>query len=121
MATMHSGITVIPDVANAHYGCEDVPEEIFHPETGEKVATIAWHDSGGYRGWYEATPVEGWVKVGDGCNCGSWEDTPPGTSDAECQAEVEALAEKHGEVVLVLCGGSNVMAMQYDVLARKTD
>jgi hypothetical protein len=114
-----NGVTVIPDVANAHYGCEEVPEQVEHPDTGETIATIAWHSSDAWRGWYEATPVDGWEKVGEGCNCGSWDDTPPGTSDAECQAEIEKLAAEHGEVVLVLCGGSNVMAMQYDVLARK--
>jgi len=116
------GVTVVNDVAEAHYGgSEDVPERVSHPDTGEVIATVAWESSGGYRGWYTATPVDGWVKVGEGCNCGSWDDAPPGTSDEECAAEVEALAAEHGEVVLVLCGGSNVFAMQYDVLARAQD
>lgn len=113
-----TNIIVINDVAEAHYGGDETPEEVTHPETGEVIATIAWHSSDAWRGYNEATPVDGWVKVGEGCNCGSWEDTPPGTSDSECEAQIRELAEKHGEVYVVLCGGSNVMAMQYDVLAR---
>jgi hypothetical protein len=113
-----NGVTVIPDVANAHYAGEDVPDEVYHPETGEHVAHVGYHHTDGWRGYYEAEPVDGWRKVGEGVNCGSWDDTPPGTSDEECQRQVEELAEEYGEVVLVLCGGSNVFALQYDVLAR---
>lgn len=112
------GVTVIPDVVNAFYSSVDVPETVEHPETGETVATIAWHSTDAWRGYYEATPVDGWKKVGEGCNCGDWDDTPPGTSNAECEAEIRELVAEHGNVVLVLCGGSNVFAMQYDILAR---
>lgn len=113
-----AGVTVIADVANAHYAGDEVPEQVVHPETGETVARVGYHSTDAWRGYYEAEPVEGWVKVGGGCNCGDWGDTPPGRSNAECEAEIEALAARHGEVVVVLCGGSNVFAMQYDVLAR---
>lgn len=112
-------VTVIADVVNARNEGEDVPETVTHPETGETVATISWHATDGWRGWYEATPADGWVKVGEGTNCGNWDDTPPGTSNAECEAQIEALAEQYGEVVLVLGSSSNVFSMPYDVLARE--
>jgi hypothetical protein len=111
-------VTVIGTVAEAHYSGEDVPSEVTHPDTGETIATIGWHASDGWRGWYESTPVDGWEKVGEGANCGAWEDTPPGTSNDEVEAYVNGLAETHDEVVVVVCGGSNVFAAQFDVLAR---
>lgn len=113
-----TGVIVIPDVANAHYGGEDVPDTVEHPDTGETVAVIGYHRTDGWRGFYEAEPADGWRKVGEGCNCGGWDDTPPGTSNNECEAQIRELADEHGEVVVVVCGGSNVFALQYDVLAR---
>jgi hypothetical protein len=115
------GVTVVADVANAHFGGEDVPEVIEHPDTSEEIARISWHSTDAWRGYYEAEPLDGWAKVGDGCNCGDWDDAPPGTSNDECEAQLRELAEKHGEVVVVVCGGSNLFAMQYDVLARSDD
>lgn len=117
-ATEIEGVTVIPDVANAHYGGEEVPEQVEHPETGEVIATIGYVRTDGWRGYLEATPVDGWQKVGDGCACGGWDDAPPGTSDREVYADLEKYAEEYGEIVVILCGGSNVFAMQFDVLAR---
>lgn len=114
-----AGVTVIGDVAEAHYGGEDVPETVSHPETGEEIARVEYVQTDGWRGYYEAKPADGWRKVGEGVNCGSWSDTPPGTSNEECEAQIAALAEEYGDVVVVLGGGSNVFAMQYDVLARQ--
>lgn len=112
-------VAVITSVIDARNEGEDVPDVVQHPYTNEDVATIDWHDSGGYRGWYEATPVQGWKKVGDGSNCGDWGDTPPGTSNAECEAQIEELAKQYEDIVVVLGGGSNVFCVQYDVLARE--
>jgi hypothetical protein len=112
------GVTVIADVANAHYAGDDVPETVEHPDTGETVAHIGYHSTDAWRGYYEAQAAPGWKVVDGGCNCGDWDDAPPGTSNAECEAQIRALAEEHGEIVVVICGGSNVFAVQYDVLAR---
>lgn len=114
-------VTVIPDVTNARGAGDDVPETVEHPETGELVATIGWHSTDAWRGYYEATPVAGWVKVGEGCNCGSWDDTPPGTSNEECEAQINELAEKYGDIVVVLGSSSNVFSLPFDVLAREED
>jgi hypothetical protein len=113
------GVTVISEVADAHYGGEDVPDEVTHPETGEVVATTRYHSTDAWRGYWEVDPAEGWKKVGEGCNCGDWGDTPPGTSNAECEAQIRELVAEHGEVTVVLCGGSNLFALQFDCLARK--
>ena len=112
------GVTVVADVANAHYGGGDVPDEVCHPDTGEVMGKTRYKRLDGWRGYWEVDAMPGWRKVGDGCHCGSYSDAPHGTSTAECEAELRELAKKYGEIVLVLCGGSNVFAMQYDVLAR---
>lgn len=111
-------VIYIPDVANAHYNSEEVPEFVLSPVTGDIIAKTNYHSSDAWRGWWEVEPVEGWRKVGDGCNVGDWPDAPSGCSDRECKEEINQFAEQYGEVYVVLCGGSNVMAMQYEVLAR---
>lgn len=111
-------VTVIAEVADAHYGGEDVPEAVTHPETGEVVGKPVYRSTDAWRGYWEIEPADGWEKIGGGVNCGYWDDTPPGTSTAECEAEIRALAADHEDVLVVLGGGSNVFAMQYDVLAR---
>lgn len=117
---MIEGATVISDIADAHYGDGDMPDVIEHPDTGESIATVSYHKTDAWRGYWEADPVEGWRKVGSGCNCGDWGDTPPGTSNDECEAQISGLVDEFGDVVVLLCGGSNVFAMQYDVLARSS-
>jgi hypothetical protein len=118
IGTHEQGITVIADVANAHYAGEEVPETIEHPDTGEVVATMQYVSTDAWRGYWDAVPAEGWLKVGDGANCGSWEDTPPGTSDEETEVYIRGLAAEHGDVVVIVGGSSNVFSMTYDVLAR---
>ena len=112
------GVTVVSTVSDAHFGGEDVPDEVEHPETGEVIGRTRYHQTDGWRGYWVVDAADGWKKVGEGCNCGDWDDTPPGTSNAECEAQVRALADEHGEVVVVTCGGSNLFAMQYDVFSR---
>lgn len=111
-------VTVISDVADAHFGGGEVPAEVVLKETGEVIAKTNYHRTDGWRGYWEVVPVEGWQKIGEGCNCGDWDDAPHGTSNAECEAQIVELANANEEVVVVLCGGSNVFAMQYDVLGR---
>lgn len=113
-----AGMTVIADVPNAFYGEDDVPETVEHPDTGETVAHIGWHRTDAWRGYYEATAADGWTKIGDGCSCGSWGDAPSGTSDDEVEAQLRALAEEHGDIVVVLGGSSNLFSMPFDVFAR---
>lgn len=113
------GLTVIPDIANAYYSGEEIPEIVVHPDTEEEIGRVGYVHTDAWRGYNEVTPLEGWLKVGEGCNCGDWGDTPPGTSNDECEAQINELIAEYSEVVLILCGGSNVFAMQYDVLARK--
>ncbi len=112
------GVTVIPDVAEAHYGGGDVPDVVVHPETDEPIGKPSYKRTDAWRGYWEVQAMPGWKKVGEGCHCGSYPDAPSGTSTRECEAELRELVEEHGEIVLVLCGGSNVFAMQYDVFAR---
>ena len=50
------GVTIVADVANAHYGGEEVPEVVLHPETGEEIASIGYV---ALDGWREATGVYG--------------------------------------------------------------
>lgn len=116
-----SGITVINEVAEAHYGGGDVPEFVTHPETGETVARMEWHSTDAWRGFYDAIPADGWKKVGEGANCGDWEDTPPGTSNDEVRQQIDKLAEQYGDVVVVLGGSSNVFSLTFDVLAREDE
>jgi hypothetical protein len=116
--TLMPGVLVASDAIDAHYNGEDAPEFVLHPETGEAIASVGWHSIDAWRGYFEAEPLPGWNKVGEGCNCGDWDDTPPGTSNSECEAQIRELADEYDEVIVVLCGGSNVFAMQYDVLAR---
>jgi hypothetical protein len=112
------GITVIADVANAHYAGEEVPETIEHPKTGEVIATMRYVSTDAWRGYWEAVPADGWQKVGEGSNCGSWDDAPPGTSDDEVEAKIRGLAKEYGDVVVIPGGSSNVFSMTFDVLAR---
>lgn len=118
MIATNERITVIADVANAHASGDETPDEVFHPETGELVATIGWVSTDAWRGYLEATPAAGWKRVGEGTNCGGWGDTPPGTSNEECEAQINVLAEEHGHVVVIPGGSSNVFSLPYDVLAR---
>jgi hypothetical protein len=111
-------VTVISDVADSHYGGEDVPDVVLHPETEEEIAKTRYHRTDGWRGYWETDALPGWKRVGEGCHCGGYSDAPSGTSTKEVVAEIEKLAEEHEEIVLILCGGSNVFAMQYDVYAR---
>lgn len=114
------GITVISTVADAHYGGGEVPDMVTHPKTGEEIGKTEYKRLDGWRGYWEVRAMPGWRNVGGGCHCGDSPDVPSGTSTKECEAEVSGLAKEHGEVVVVLCGGSNVCALQYDVLARET-
>jgi hypothetical protein len=98
---------------------EEMPEYIYDPDSGEEVARVVYRSTDAWRGYYDTEPTDGWVKVGDGTNCGSWGDTPPGTSNEECEAHVDALEAEHGEILLVIMPTSNVFAMGYDVYARK--
>jgi hypothetical protein len=116
---MKNGITVILEAAEAHWSGEDVPEIVTHPETGERVATMGYVSTDAWRGYWEATAADGWTKVGEGTNCGAWEDTPPGTSNDEVESEIDALQREHGEIVVVLGGSSNVFSQPYDVFARE--
>jgi len=113
------GVTVISDVASAHYNGGHVPTYV-RDATGERIARTRYVHTDAWRGYWTVEPVKchHWRKVGDGCNCGTWEDAPPGTSDAECQEHLAELVAEYGEVVVVLCGGSNLFAMPYDVLAK---
>ena len=113
-------ITVIPDVANAHYAGEDVPDTIEHPETGEVIANMRYVSTDAWRGYWEAVPADGWKTVGDGANTGNWEDSPPGTSNDEVEAHINKLADEHGRVVVIVGGTSNVFSLSYDVLARES-
>lgn len=118
MALALEGMAVIYDVPNARAVDEDVPEQVYHPDTGELVANISWHSTDPWRGYYEATPADGWRKVDEGCSCGSWDDAPPGTSDREVEAQLRALTEQYGEIVVVLGSSSNLFSLPFDVLAR---
>lgn len=99
----------------------ETPTVIYDPETGDPLACVFWRSSDGWRGHYDTEPIpdSGWKKVGEGTNCGSWEDTPPGTSNDECQAYVEELEAEHGTVLLVALPTSNVFAIGFDVYARE--
>lgn len=112
------GVTIVADIADAHFSGEEVPETVEHPETGETIARIGWHRTDAWRGYHEATPADGWRVVGQGTSCGSWDDAPTGTSDAEVLEQLRRLADEHGEIVVVLCGTSNVFSLGFDVLAR---
>jgi hypothetical protein len=98
---------------------EEMPEYIYDPDTGVEVARVVYRSTDAWRGHYDTEPLDGWVKVGEGTNCGSWDDTPPGTSNEENEAKVDALEREHGEILLVLLPTSNVFALGYDVYARK--
>jgi hypothetical protein len=115
---MNANVTVVSNVLDAHFSGEDMPEIVYHPETGEEIGRTTYVRTDAWRGYWEVIASDGWVKVGEGANCGSWEDTPTGTSNAEVEAKIEALAEKHGEVIVVLAGTSNVFSVGYDVFAR---
>lgn len=113
-------VTVCTDVSDAHFSGEEVPDVVCHPQTGEEMCTTRYVSLDGWgRGYWTVDPLPGWQKVGEGCNVGDWDDAPPGMSDTESKNAINQMGEKYGEVVLVTCGGSNLFAMQYDVLARK--
>jgi predicted SpoU family rRNA methylase len=112
------GITICTTVSDAHYGGEEVPDVVLHPETEEEMAKTVYKRTDAWRGYWEVEPLAGWKKVGEGTACGGWNDAPSGTSNREVEAKLKELVKEHREIVMVTCGGSNVFAMQYDVLAR---
>ena len=118
MIVNNDQITVIAEFANAHAAGEEHPGFITHPETGERIAEMRWVSTDAWRGYWDAVPADGWKKVGEGTNTGSWSDSPRGTSNDEVEAEINLLAEEHGQVVVIVGGSSNVFSMPYDVLAR---
>jgi hypothetical protein len=106
-------------VAEAEFGEGETPEFIFDPEdTNKPVARVVYKHTDAWRGHYDTEPLEGWKRVGEGSNCGDWEDAPPGTSNAEVEEYVNKLEAEHGTVLVIALPTSNVFAMAFDVLAR---
>ena len=72
----------------------------------------------GWRGYNTVTPEQGFIKVGEGTNCGGWDDTPAGTGEDEVLAELKGLEAKHGDIWVIWTPTSNVFATGWDAVAR---
>jgi hypothetical protein len=108
-------------VAEAEFGGDEtpIPEFIFDPEDASKpVAKVVYKHTDAWRGHYDTEPLDGWKRVGEGANCGDWEDAPPGTSNREVEEYVAKLEAEHETVLVIALPTSNVFSTAFDVLAR---
>lgn len=94
---------------------------------GNRAFHLVWHDTDGWRGYYEAKPVKkyGWEKIDyEGWCGGHWEDTPEDARDDVIDSKLKKLAKEYAhkgydvEAVFVLT--SNVFSTAFDVFVKKS-
>lgn len=97
----------------------DMPDAFYHKSTligiRKYVATDGW------RGYNTIVPESGFKHVGEGTNCGDWDDTPAGTNETEVERDIKALEAIHGDVWIIWTTTSNVFATGYDAIVRDPD
>lgn len=97
----------------------DIPDGFYAKST--LMAKRKYVATDGWRGYNTITAQPGFKHVGEGTNCGGWDDTPAGTNETEVERDIKALEAIHGDIWIIWTPTSNVFASGYDALARDPD
>ena len=103
----------------------DTPK-FLHDHTGSKAFHLRWHNTDGWRGFYETTPLKdsGWNKIDyEGWITGNWEDAPEDAREDNVNDKLEKLAKEYEEkgfdVEAVFVLTSNVFSTAFDVFVKR--
>jgi len=98
-----------------------------HDHNGERAFRLKWHDTDGWRGYYEAHPLKksGWQKIDyEGWTTGNWSDAPENaradTVDRKLRKLAREYAHKGFDIEAVFVLTSNVFSTAFDVFIKKT-
>jgi hypothetical protein len=111
------------EAINAANAGEDTPEVV--EVNGIPAVRIGWHSTDAWRGYYEATPIDGsgWEPVTDGWMTGEWDDAPAEARGSNVEAKLTAMAEdleREGyDLLAVFMPTSNVFSTAYDAFKRR--
>jgi hypothetical protein len=100
--------------------------KFLHDHNGNKAFHLQWHDTDGWRGYYEVKALKnsGWSKIDyDGWITGNWDDAPEEAKESTVDAKLRKLAKEYElkgyEVEAVFALTSNVFSTVFDVFVRK--